>query len=190
MSDNFHLDRNRVAAKCWSAFAVFVVSVVVGTFVTACGLIDTSNQDIKNDVKQNQANPTVSTNVSIFDGDCGVSASAEIGKNIINFPEITITVTNTTDKEIAAIQFYAVPYDVYGDEIKGWSAQNWLYTDTAIPAGDTTVLSFQLIEESVKSVKLYVYSVYFSDGTEWGDKDATSSQILKEAPTIVVEVKS
>ena len=49
---------------------------------------------------------------SIFDGDCGISASAEIGNNIINFPELKITVTNTTDKQISAIKFYALPQDV------------------------------------------------------------------------------
>ena len=47
-----------------------------------------------------------------------------------------------------------------------------------------------MIEQSVKTVKLYVYSVYFTDGTEWGDKDAPTTKILKGAPTIEVEVKS
>ena len=135
-------------------------------------------------------NPTVNTVVSVFDGDCGINATAEIGNNIINYPELSITITNTSSKEIAAIKFYAVPYDVYGNEIKGWTTQSNLYTDTAIPAGKTTTVSYQLIEQSVKTVKLYVYSVYFADGTEWGDKDATTSKILSGAPTIEVTVKS
>ena len=138
----------------------------------------------------NNPNATISNQTSIFDGDCGITAFAEIGKNIINLPEITITVTNTSNKEIAAIQFYVVPYDVYGKEIKGWTAQNKLYTNDSIAAGETTTLSYQLIEDTVKSVKLYVYSVYFADGTEWGDKNATTSKILDGAPTIEVEVKS
>ena len=135
-------------------------------------------------------NASVGGVVSVFDGDCGINASAEIGKNIINLPEISITITNTTDKEISAIKFYAVPYDVYGDEIKGWTTQSKLYTDTPISAGKTTTISYQLIEDSVKTVKLYVYSVYFADGTEWGDRDATTSKILNGAPTIEVEIKS
>ena len=133
---------------------------------------------------------TVGAVASVFDGDSGITASAEIGNNIINFPELTVTITNTTEKEIAAVKFYAVPYDVYGDEIKGWSTQCKLYTDEPIPAGKTDTVSYSLIEQSVKTVKLHVYSVYFADGTEWGDKDATTSKILSDAPTIEVTVKS
>ena len=146
----------------------------------------TSTETEKNAVP----NATVAEVLSIFDGECGIVASAEIGNNIINMPELEITITNTTSKEIAAIQFYAVPYDVYGDEIISWTTQSNLYTDIAIPAGKTTSISYQFIEDTVKTVKLYVYSVYFADGTEWGDKDATTSQILDNAPTIKVEVKS
>ena len=135
-------------------------------------------------------NPKVEDTPSVFDGDCGIAASAEIGNNIINYPELTITITNTSNKDISAIQFYAVPQDVYGEEINSWTTQKNLYTDTTIPAGETTTISYQLIEQSVKTVKLYVYSVYFADGTEWGDKDAPSSNILKGAPTIDVTVIS
>ena len=133
---------------------------------------------------------TVGAVASVFDGDCGITASAEIGNNIINVPELAVTVTNTTDKEIAAIKFYAVPYDVYGDEIKGWLAQSKLSTDISIQAGKTSTISYQFLDQTVKTVKLYVYSVYFADGTEWGNKDATTSKILKDAPTIEVKVKS
>ena len=131
-------------------------------------------------------NPTVNPGVTYFEGDCGIAASAEIGNNIINYPELKITITNTTDKEIAAIKFYAVPFDVYGEEIDGWTTQKNLYTDTAIPAGSTTTISYQFIEQSVKTVTLYVYSVYYSDGTEWGNRDASASQIISSAPTIEV----
>ena len=127
---------------------------------------------------------------SVFDGDCGISASAEIGNNLIGYPELKITIANTTEKEITAVKFYAVPMDVYGEEIKGWTIQNDLYTDTSIPAGKTNTISYQFIEDSVKTVNLYVYSVYFADGSEWGDKDAPSSKIIKNAPKIEVTVLS
>ena len=135
-------------------------------------------------------NTNLETPASIFEGNCGIAASAEIGNNIINFPELKITLKNTTDKDIAAIKFYAVPQNVYGEEIKSILFQNTLFTDTAIPAGETTTLSYQLVEQSVKTVKLYVYSVYFADGSEWGNRNADSSIILKEAPTIAVTVIS
>ncbi len=43
-----------------------------------------------------------------------------------------------------------------------------------------------MIEESVKTVKLYGYSVYYADGTEWGDKDAFKWEILENGVPINV----
>lgn len=166
-----------------------IVVILIG-LIASTGEGTSNNSSASGGAVQDQPKPTVATTTSVFDGDCGIVASAEIGKNIINYPEISITISNTTDKEISAIQFYAVPYDVYGDQIKGWTTQSKLYTDTPIPAGETNTVSYQLIEQSVKTVKLHVYSVYFADGTEWGDKDASTSKILANAPTIEVEIKS
>lgn len=135
----------------------------------------------------NQTVPSVDTD---FSGDCGISASATMESSIINYPELKISIKNTTKKDIAAIRFYAVPFDVYGDEIKGWTTQKYLYTDTAIRAGASNKITFQFIEDSVKTVKLYVYSVYFSDGTEWGNKDASDSTILKNGTLINVSGES
>ena len=159
-----------------------IIALIVIIIAVAAG--GSNDEPVKNDDNK------VDSKQSIFDGDCGITASAEIGDNIINLPELKITITNTTDKEISAIKFYAVPQDVYGEEIKGWTTQKNLYTDTPIAAGKTTSVSYQLIEDSVKTVNLYVYSVYFADGTEWGDKDASTSKILNEAPTIDVTVNS
>ena len=90
-------------------------------------------------------------------------------------------------KEISAVKFYFVPLDVYGEEIKGWTSQNYLYSDTAIPAGGSDSFEYQFIEDSVKKGKLYLYSVYFADGTEWGNKDATKSTILNNGLCITVD---
>ncbi len=113
-----------------------------------------------------------------------------MGASIIGYPELTISITNTSEKDISAIQFYAVPYDVYGDEITSWKNQNNLYTDTAIGAGKSTSISYQFIEDRVKTVKLYIYSVYFSDGTEWGNKDAAKSTILDHGALVEVSGES
>ena len=166
-----------------------IIIILIGVIAGSGGEttdVDTTKKGDENNV----SNITVNTVASIFDEDCGVAASAEIGNNIINYPELEITITNTSDKEIAAIQFYAVPYNVYGEEIKGWTTQSNLFTDTPISVGETTTISYQFIEQSIKTVKLYIYSVYFADGTEWGNKDATTSKILEEAPIIEVEIKS
>ena len=90
----------------------------------------------------------------------------------IGYPEWTISITNTTEQEISAIPFYAVHCGVYGDEIAGWTSQNKLYTDTAIGAGKSDSIRYQFMKDSVKTLKLYVYRVYFADGTVWSDQDA------------------
>lgn len=64
------------------------------------------------------------------------------------------------------------------------------YTDTAIGAGKSTSISYQFIEDRVKTVKLYIYSVYFSDGTEWGNKDAAKSTILDHGALVEVSGES
>lgn len=127
---------------------------------------------------------------SVFDGDCGFAASAEMGSSIIGMPELSISITNTSGRDIAAIEFYAVPYNVYGEELNNWMTQNRLYTDTAIPAGQSTRIAYPFIDSSVKTVKLYVYSVYFSDGAQWGNKDATVSTILSQSALIEVSGQS
>lgn len=166
-----------------------IAAIIIGTAAGSGGGNTTSSNDPTIPSSETGKAPTVSAVASVFDGECGISASAEIGNNVINYPELAITVTNTSDKEIAAIKFYAVPYDVYGDEIKSWTTQSELYTDTPIASGKTTTVSYQLIEQSVKTVKLYVYSVYFADGTEWGNRNATKAEILKNALEIEVSVK-
>ena len=165
---------------------VFVIAPIIGGIL---GSGETTNSGTSNNLANTtntSNNASVSTKQSVFDGDCGIEASAKMGSSIIGYPELTISVSNTTNKEISAIQFYAVPYDVYGDEITGWTSQNKLYTDSVIGAGASDSLTYQFIEDSVKTVKLYVYSVYFSDGSEWGDKDATQSTIIKNGAIIEV----
>ena len=74
---------------------VKTVSLIL-TFVLCLSLLTSCVEDISTQTE----NPRVEETPSIFDGDCGITASAEIGNNIINFPELKITITNTTDKEI------------------------------------------------------------------------------------------
>ena len=177
----------------------FLLLVILAVFlmfsgVTGCGAFmpGAPNSDTAPAADRNSAssaNSTVSSKSSVFDGDCGIAASAEMGTDIIGYPTLTISIQNTSDKDISAIQFYAVPYDVYGEEITGLfgSTQRHLFTDDPIAAGQSDQLYYDpFIETSIKTVKLYVYSVYFADGTEWGDKDATKSTILSKGALIEV----
>lgn len=169
---------------------IFVLLPILTGILSSGGTTSPQGSGNSSGTAENSSNPTASAKQSEFDGDCGVSASAQMGASIIGYPELTISITNTSEKDISAIQFYAVPYDVYGDEITSWKNQNNLYTDTAIGAGKSTSISYQFIEDRVKTVKLYIYSVYFSDGTEWGNKDAAKSTILDHGALVEVSGES
>ena len=116
-----------------------------------------------------------------FADECPISVSVSIYDNIIGFPELKCNIKNKTDKEISAIQLYFLPKDVYGEKADGIFAQNKLQYDTPIPANATDTVVWQMIDQSVKSGDLFVYSVYFSDGSEWGDRNAAASKIKKYA---------
>lgn len=170
----------------WILIVFIVISIIGGIGGSSGTASSTNNLD-----KTAFSNSSVIPNKNpAFDGDCGITATAKMGSSIIQYPELTISITNTTEKEIAAIQFYVVPYDVYGDEITGWTSQNRIYTNTAIGSGKSDSVSYQFIEQSIKTIKLYVYSVYFSDGTEWGDKDSEESVILSNGTLIEVSGQS
>lgn len=114
-------------------------------------------------------------------GDCGITASAHMSSDIINHPQLKISIRNTSGLNIAAIKFLAIPYDVYGDEIKSFMfTQERLYTDDLIPSGKREDMTFgPFLLQNIKKVKLFVYSVYYDNGTEWGDKEASRSEIIK-----------
>ena len=179
-----------VFTKWW--FWALVVVVLIGVIGGAAGSSEGGTSAPKEttvNTEPTEVTTTVNSDakMNVFSGDCGISATAEMGTDIIGQPTLTVSITNTTNKTISAIKFYAVPLDVYGDEVTGIYAQHNLYTDDSIAAGASDSVSWQFIDNQVKTVQLYVYSVYFSDGTEWGDKDATKSVILKNGLQIEVE---
>lgn len=180
-------NRKPIFKKWWFWLLVVVLVVAIAGGNTS----DTEGNTGTNSGNQTGSNTVQSTGkTDAFSGDCGITATAEMGTDIIGQPTLTVSVTNTTEKEISAIKYYVVPLDVYGEEVKGVFAQNQFYTDDAIAAGKSTKDTFQFLDNQVKTVKLYVYSVYFEDGTQWGNKDATKSVILKSGMQIEVSGKS
>lgn len=186
-----------VYQRVW--FWVLIVLVLVGIFGSAAGGEETSQPgssagQVSSGAVSSGAvssgttsSGTVQqTETSAFAGDCQITVNAEMGVSAIDLPQLNLAITNNAQKDISAIQFYIVPYDAYGEEVKGWTRQDELYTDTTIAAGGSNTVEFQFIEESVKTVRLYVYSVYFADGTEWGDKNATKATILSSGVEIPV----
>lgn len=168
----------------WLLIGFIVASIAIGAGSSSG--TQSSTPTASGSASVNTTKKTVSQQSNAFSGNCGISANGEVYENMIGYPELEISIKNTSGKEISAIKFYSVPYDVYGEEIKGWTTQSHLYTDTPIAAGKSTSITYSFIEDSIKTVKLYVYSVYFADGTEWGDKDATTSTILKNGAEISV----
>lgn len=177
-------NKKPIFTKWW--FWALIVCIVIGAIGSSGGNGDTTTSQPESNNGQ-KTNVSTNEKLSVFAGDCGISAIAEMGTDIIGQPTVSISITNTTDKDISAIKFYAVPLDVYGDELKGVFTQNNLYTDDTISAGRSNTRTWQFLDKEVKKIKLYVYSVYFSDGTEWGDREATKSVILKNALEIEVE---
>ncbi len=125
-----------------------------------------------------------------FDGDCGITATAELHRSINGYPELTISINNVTDQSIAAIQFYALPCNGYGQEMTSWASQNRLYLDQTIAAGESVCISYQFIEASIKTIKLYVYSVDYADKTHWGDKTANKETIVSHGTQILLSAEA
>lgn len=155
--------------------------VTISFVVIIClSLIFGGNSEIEKSKKSSQTNIENSVPEE-FSSPCPVSISSSMYDNIIGVPEIKCTFKNNTDKEIAAIKLHFSPRDVYGEEIDNILTTNELYTDNPIAAAGSSSRSWQLLDSQIKSGDLYVYSVYFSDGTEWGNKDASVSDIKKYA---------
>lgn len=168
-------NKNNIGCGC---VAIFLVIAIVG----AISSINGSKQNNNNDEQATELNAPAAE----FSAPCGIEASAHMQSDaFINHPELTITVKNISQKDIAAIKFLAIPYDVYGEEIKSFATQERLQTDDIIRKGVQKQIHYgPFILANIKSVKLYVYSVYYTDGTHWGNKDASRSEILRNAKRI------
>lgn len=127
-----------IYTKIW--FWIFIIFVVgmVGASLSTDKSNDTTRMD---DTKTDNA---VSSKSSVFDGDPGISATGEMGVNIIGQPTLTISIENQTDKELKLFNSMQLLLDVYGDEITKWSSQNYLYTDTSIGAGSSTTINLSI----------------------------------------------
>lgn len=150
----------------------FVVVICISIISSTFSRTETASTDVEKKVTEQKVPDE-------FSGDCPVEVSGYIYDNIIGVPELSCSIKNNTDKEIAAVKLYFSPKDVYGEEVDGIFATKQLYTDNPISAGSSTKRSWQMIDGEIKSGDLYVYSVYFSDGTEWGNKDAVTSDVKK-----------
>lgn len=164
---------------------ILVVVIICFSMIGSCSssVNDTTNNtevsDIKAEVKADVPQE--------FAEDCPISISASIYDNIIGVPEISCSMKNKTDKEILAIQLYFSPRDVYGEDVNTIFTTNNLQTDTPISPNGSVSRTWQLLDTDVKSGDLIVYSVFFEDGSEWGNKDAATSDIKKYGHKITIK---
>lgn len=104
----------------WLLIVFFGIPVLTQVFIPDTPKnVESTESDFENSHVEDNSS-------SVFAGSCGISASAQMGSSIIGTPEMQISIKNISGKDISAIRFYAVPYDVYGEEIVGWMRQsNW-----------------------------------------------------------------
>lgn len=97
-------------------FGFIFLSALIGSITNES---NTSISDISENSNSLEANKTVKTEQeqSVFDGDCGITTSAQLGNSIIGQPELTISIKNTSNKDISAIKFFVEPIDVYGEKL-------------------------------------------------------------------------
>lgn len=100
---------------------------------------------------------------------------------------LSITHTNQSGKTITAIKYLIIVYDAYGEELKkyGYGASaltatydNWNTSPGGRNTGDWKLNGF----DSGKSIDIYIYSVLFTDNTEYGYRNLTVNDIKSYAP--------
>ena len=152
---------------------ILVMVVMLFSVFIGCSTVD--------GVGNNNTLPSAQPNVK-FNTIPEISIVAEIEEDsLLGNPNLRAEITNNSNKDIAAIRFYVQLYDVYGELITSILDANKLYTDDTIISGKTKVCVWSFFDKKIKSIDLYVYSIYYVDGTEWGDRDATKSVILNNA---------
>lgn len=171
------------AYKKWWFWVLIGLLVII---IAAAASSGDSTENLPTDGAASGGNTVVTQHIpSEFSTACPISVSASVSDNIIGVPELRCNIKNATDKEIAAVKLYFLPKDVYGEDVKSVFTTNHLTTDEPIGAKGSCSRSWQMLDSEVKSGDLYIYSVYFADGTEWGDKDASASQIKKYGVKVV-----
>ncbi len=99
---------------------------------------------------------------------------------------LDIRATNNSGKTISAIKYYIFPYNAYGENIKryGYSDECVFAIDDHTTLSGKSYTTFWRISgfSGVKTLKIYIASVYFEDGSEWGSRDAHANVVEVFAP--------
>ncbi len=174
-------------SKVFKVIGIIAISFV--GLIIVLGIIGslTSNDKEKNSSQQIEQSSEKEPENPDFANPMPIEISGKMDKDILGFPLVSFNIKNTTDKDILAMQFYFVPQNVYGETVDSMMINNKLeYTD-CITVGTSQSINFQIIDNDVKFGTAYLYSIYYSDKTEWGNKNASKDDIMKYAYKINIK---
>lgn len=181
-TDEYEREKQKILKSSKYSF-VSSVGMFISIFIVVVICISIMSSFFGDNTPENNVKPPVSsTQKDIpeeFSFDFPLEIKASLYDNILGLPELKCEIKNISSKEISAIKLYFEPRNVYGEKSENIFTTKKLDTDNTILSGETAQLTWQLLDQNIKSGDLYIYSIYFSDGTEWGDKTASES-ILKK----------
>lgn len=180
--DEYEKEKQKLLKSSKSSFSSSIGMFISIFIVVVICISIMSSFFTDNSSEKNTNSPVSSSKKAIpeeFSSDFPLDVKASLYDNILGFPELKCEIKNNSSKDIAAIKFYFEPRNVYDEKTENIFTTKKLDTDNSILSGETVQLTWQLLDQHIKSGDLYIYSIYFSDGTEWGDKTASES-ILKE----------
>lgn len=125
----------------------------------------------------------VGWSASLFEEDCPISVSASMSADLIGTPVVEATITNLSNQPVAAVRILAHPLDVYGDAIQSYGfGEEYinLTSDETLDAGESKTVTWTLYGyDTAKTAELWIYSVYFENGAQWGSYDSLSVEIMQ-----------
>jgi len=106
-----------------------------------------------------------------------------------NTPSVKINVQNNENKDILAIEFYILEYDIYGKILQSENSPKFTATRT-IPAYGFKTLRHRPSHPATHKIQIFFYSIYYNDGSFWGCKDASTKVIFEHTQPLTLFKKS
>ncbi len=99
--------------------------------------------------------------------------------------DILVCVKNRSPFDILAIEIYVEEYNIYGQKLN-LRENPYLIIEETISNGETKNFKLTTSGEMVKKTHLYFYSVYYSDNTFWGCKEADQKTITSNSYLLIL----
>jgi hypothetical protein len=154
-----------------------------GEMLNKYGKFDTNKDGVLDDFEKQEygryaADSIIKSGTQSFYDDERIKSEKESGIDVLgvkfindndysDYKNIKITYKNSTGKDISAISFrwYDLK-DVFDEDVEAILSKGG-YDDEGLRNGKTTSGTWELKEPKVKSGKVYVDKIMFSDGTKW-----------------------